>query len=68
MQKRAKLDSMKEEMIQMGEMVTEDPTSPTKYDIDHMNAEQFEKHETQKVQKEILAKANLTEEEKLDGA
>ena len=59
---------MKEEMIKTGEMVAEDPNSPTKYDIDHMNAEEFEKYETKKVQKEILAKADLTEQEKLDGA
>lgn len=43
--KRAKLDSMKDEMVKMGE-ITEDKNEPTKYDIDHMNAQEFEKLET----------------------
>ena len=45
LQKRAKLESMREDMLKSGEMVARESSSPTKYDIDHMNAEEFEKHE-----------------------
>jgi len=48
--------------MEEGQQIKEQEPAPTKYDLDHMTATEFEKYQTEKVKREL--QKGLNEEEK----